>query len=623
MLRPYQQDAVQAAIAWIKRSTEPALLELSTGSGKSHIAAAIAKWITDNTSKKVLVLQPSKELTEQNYNKWLATGSNASIFSASVGSKCTRHNAVYGTPKTVLNAIERFGDKFGAVIIDECHLITPTIKEIIDKIRAKNPLLRVIGMTATPYRMLDGYIYRIDKSGKTDKALDDNSTVNPYFAALLYKITTRALIDMGFLTPAYTCPSQLHYNTDALTINKMGNFDAKEVELAFTGKGRLTSDIVADVVAKAQNRKGVMLFAATVKHAQEILESLPPDNSMMLGGDINMDKQIRAKLINDFKAQKFKYIVSVGTLTTGFDAPHVDTIAVLRATESASLFQQIIGRGLRLCDGKTDCLVLDYASNIERHELEGDLFTPKITAYRAKESVSIEVSCPLCSAINIFSARQNPDNLDIDAQGYFVDLAGQHITTQLPNGESVAMPAHYGRRCENYLFSRINKGKLERCEHRWAYKTCENCGHENDIAARYCENKKCGFELVNPNEKLSISNKVAIAEPSRPTTEEVLFMQVRPKVSNTGKEMLIVTYTTKTLTFRTYYVFDNSSSFLMQKWEDFVCGVFKMKTQFSIIKNGTAEFMKHHKNEMPDNITFKKNASGYYEVTDYNTKNLI
>ena len=88
---------------------------------------------------------------------------------------------------------------------------------------------------------------------------------------------------MGFLTPAYTCPSQLHYNTDALTINKMGNFDAKGVELAFTGKGRLTSDIVADVVAKAQNRKGVMLFAATVKHAQEILESLPPNNSMMLG----------------------------------------------------------------------------------------------------------------------------------------------------------------------------------------------------------------------------------------------------------------------------------------------------------------------------------------------------
>jgi DNA repair protein RadD len=343
----------------------------------------------------------------------------------------------------------------------------------------------------------------------------------------------------------------------------------------------------------------------------------------MIGGDVNMAKAEREKLINDFKQQRFKYIVSVGTLTTGFDAPHVDVVAILRATESASLFQQIIGRGLRLHPDKTDCLVLDYAGNIERHELEGDLFTPKITAYKTNNSGKIEVICPLCHAVNSFSARPNPEKLGIDEQCYFVDLAGQRVLTELPNGKFVPMPAHFGRRCENYLFSRINKGKLERCEYRWASKECKNCGHENDIAARYCEKKDCGFELVNPNEKLSISNKVAIAEPSKPTTEEVLFMQVRPKVSNTGKEMLVVTYTTKTLTFRMYYVFDESSSFLMRKWEDFVCGVFKMRTQFSIIKNGTAEFMKHHKNEMPDNITFKKNASGYYEVTDYNTKELI
>ena len=97
-------------------------------------------------------------------------------------------------------------------------------------------------------------------------------------------------------------------------------------------QGSLNVDIVADVVAKAQNRKRRDVVCCNVKHAQGYLD-LPPNNSMMLGGDINMDKQIRTKLINDFKAEKFKYIVSVGTLTTGFDAPHVDTIAVLRTTE--------------------------------------------------------------------------------------------------------------------------------------------------------------------------------------------------------------------------------------------------------------------------------------------------
>ena len=138
------------------------LLELATGAGKSWIAAAIAKWFIENAQKKVLILQPSLELTEQNYSKWIATGEKASIFSASANSKCTRHNVVYATPKTVLNSIARFGDAFGAAIIDEAHQTTPTIKQIIDSIRAKNPMLRVIGMTATPYRMGTGYIYQFD-----------------------------------------------------------------------------------------------------------------------------------------------------------------------------------------------------------------------------------------------------------------------------------------------------------------------------------------------------------------------------------------------------------------------------------------------------------------------------
>ena len=157
-LRPYQQDAVDAAVSWMKKCKSPAVLELATGAGKSWIAAAIAKWFIENAQKKVLILQPSLELTEQNYSKYVSTGSQASIFSASANSKCTKHDVVYGTPKTVLNSIERFGDKFGLIVIDECHMITPTIKEIIDKIKTRNERLRVIGMTATPYRMGTGYI---------------------------------------------------------------------------------------------------------------------------------------------------------------------------------------------------------------------------------------------------------------------------------------------------------------------------------------------------------------------------------------------------------------------------------------------------------------------------------
>src|SRR5690625_8013007 len=104
------------------------------------------------------------------------------------------------------------------------------------------------------------------------------------------------------------------------------------------------------------------------------MASLPPDNSRMIGGDINSSKRLRQKLIDDFKARRFKYIVSVGMLTTGFDAPHVDVIAVLRTTESAGLVQQIISRGSRLCEGKDNYLVLDVDGNIDFHGLQDDRF---------------------------------------------------------------------------------------------------------------------------------------------------------------------------------------------------------------------------------------------------------
>jgi len=603
LLREYQQDAANAAIKWIKKTTEPCLLELATGAGKSLIAAAIAKWINQNTQKKVLVLQPSKELTEQNFLKYLATGEKASIFSASTGKKCTKNPVIYGTPKTVLNSIDIFGDKFGAVIIDEAHMTTLTIKEIIEAIRLKNPLLRVIGMTATPYRLKTGYIYQYDATGQRVKKLDEEETISPYYHSLVYRITTRELIEMGFLTNAHTDTansSVIHYDTENLTLNKMGQFDAKEVERAVEGQCRLTASIVEDVVSHAQNRVGVMLFASTVNHAKEILDSLPPHNSRMIGGDINMAKQERELLINDFKAKRFKYIVSVGTLTTGFDAPHVDLVAVLRPTESQSLFQQIIGRGLRLCDGKNDCLVLDYAQNIERHGLEQDIFVPTIETYKPKASVKIEVECPACEFINEFSVRENENNLKIDKQGFFIDLAKNRILLE----DGSFYPAHKGRRCNGFVQSKIQKGALDRCEHRWAVKTCESCSHENDIAARYCES--CKAELVDPNEKLSIEASKAKKNPYEPCTEEVLFFKVERRTSKAGNDMMVVDYTTNTNNFRDY-VLCNPEHFGYKKWIELNIALFGNDYPKTL-----DDFFARYTNQQPDTITYKKNQKHKY-----------
>jgi len=607
-LRPYQQDAVDAAILWMKKSTEPALLELATGAGKSLIAAAIAQWIAAR-GKKVLILQPSKELTEQNAAKYRASGQQCSVFSASAGSKCTRHDAVYATPKSVANSISRFGDAFGAVIVDECHMTTPTIRDIITHLRSKNPLLRVIGMTATPYRMGSGYIYQCDMADGKNIILDDEKTTDPYYHALLYRITTRELIDMGFLTNAHADPSAVAYDTSEMQLNKMGQFDTAQIERVFEGQGRLTSSIVADVVAHSVGRRGVMLFASTVQHAREILDSLPPITSRMIGGDVNMAKADREKLINDFKAMRFKHLVSVGTLTTGFDAPHVDVVAILRATESASLFQQIIGRGLRLADGKNDCLVLDYAQNIERHKLQNDLFTPEIRAYKSTSGGTLEVECPYCRMINLFTARKNPDKFEMDSEGYFVDLAGNRIITE--SGQP--LPAHMGRRCQGFVPSPIERGKLDRCENRWSFKKCEQCDHENDIAARYCENKGCKAELVDPNEKLRAEFALVAADPHALRTEEVLFFDVRRVTSRNGNDMILCEYTTPTASFKTWNMPNENSKKAMARWID-LC-----MTCIGWEIHETHRFMWEYEHKKPKTVTFRKQRdSEFFEVIAHN-----
>lgn len=544
ILRPYQQEAVDAAVSWMKRSVMPGLLELATGAGKSLVVAEIAKWVHESSGKRVLCLQPSAELTEQNHEKYLATGNSASIFSASVGSKCMRHPVVYGTPGTVKGALSRFGDQFGAVIIDEAHGTTPTIRMIVDSIRKSNAMLRVMGMTATPYRTLDGYIYQYDVDGSF---VPEEKAKAPYFNTLLYRIQTRELIDMGFLTPAHADPEHAEgYDASSLVVNSRGQFDAKEVERVFEGQGRLTSRIVADVVAHSHGRRGVMLFAATVQHAKEIMQSLPPDLSRMIGGDVNMKKSERRKMVDDFRAQRFKYLVSVGTLTTGFDATHVDVVAVLRATESPGLFQQIIGRGLRLHDGKQDCLVLDYAENIDRHKLHDDLFTPEVRARGVKEGGGeITAVCESCGYENEFGARPNPDEFSVSINGYFVDLSGEIVQT-----EHGPMPAHFGRRCTGQ--SHVGGGVYERCNHRWTSKECPECAADNDIAARYC--CQCKHELVDPNEKLQRDFVRMKKDPYQISTDKLVSWNYSKSMSRSGNETLRCEFTTEYRTFTVWFM---------------------------------------------------------------------
>ncbi len=617
-LRDYQQAAVDAAISWIKQSVEPAVLDLATGAGKSHIVAELAKEVKQISGKKVLCLAPSKELVEQNHSKYLATGNKAGIYCASLG-KDLRHDVVFGSPQTVKNSIDKFCGKFACVIVDECHGITRTVKDIIAHIKSKNDKLRIIGLTATPYRLTTGYIYAFDEK---HNPIPEWQTADPYFHKLLYRVDAQYLIDKGYLTQPHADPDHIKgYDTSNLELNKMGKFDEKQVEQVFEGHGNLTADIVADIVYNSRYRQGVIVFAATRRHANEVMASLPPDNSRLITGKTS--KADREKIISDFKDKQFKYLVNVAVLTTGFDAPHVDVVAILRATESVSLLQQIIGRGLRLADPsmatdlvaianseKPDCLVLDYAGNIERHCPDGDLFNPEIRAKRQPcDSDPITCHCPSCGTENEFKGRPNDEGFEVDKHGYFVDLSGKQIMTD----DDQPMPAHFGRRCMGGEILR-GLGTWVQCDYRWTFKECAYCGHENDIAARQCSS--CKELLVDPNEKLKIEYKRIKKDPYTATSDKVLSWSIKPVITQKGNSALKVEFVTEYRTINAWFIeYDEcSNEFLLNKWRDLcrACGVFdkKPKTASAFIKANPT---------MPDTITARKNkGNGMFDIQSYN-----
>lgn len=537
-LRGYQQEAVDCVIEHIKKRLSPCLIECATGSGKSLMVSAIAKYLNSVApGKRVLCIAPSRELVLQNHSKYVTWYKEpASIYCSSAGSKELRHQVIFASPLTAMKNIRIIAHLgVSGIIIDEAHGVTPTMLELIKQVQEyevngtkPNENVRVIGMTATPYRTGTGYIYAKDCTGENEILHDDSKARDPYYSRLLYRVSAGELVEQGYLTKPVIGETDEHYDTSKLETDRSGSFTAASVAKAFNGNTK-TERIVNKVMSFAENRNGVMFFAATISHAEEIASYLPSHDVRVITGKLK--KSEREKFINDFKARRVKYLVNVDVLTTGFDAPHVDLIAILRATESPGLLQQIIGRSLRLCEGKEDALVLDYAENIERHGLENDIFTPEIKTNRKPgEGIEIQVECPACHAISMKKRRNDPiydgvahdqfGNFLVpgteratryDAEGHSCEWDGEVMTMKVKDPSrkdefgdieelDLPMPAHYSRRCSNPE-AFVIKGQPVRCEHRFSLKICPKCFAENDIAARHCTD--CKERLVDPNSKLT------------------------------------------------------------------------------------------------------------------------
>lgn len=472
-LRPYQQEAVDATLKHFRKSDDSAVIVLPTGAGKSLVIAELARL----ARRKILVLTHVKELVEQNHAKYQSYGLTAGIFSAGLKRKENRYQVTFASVQSVSANLDQFRDEYSLIIIDECHRVSgeesSQYQTIIELLRQQNDSLKVLGLTATPYRLAIGWIYRYHYRGFVRGRSGDSDEQNKPFAHCIYELPLSYMINRGYLTrPELVDAAVAQYDFSALSQNRFGEYAEKDVNQLLSKHQRVTRAIVEQVMELAVKRKAVMIFAATVDHAREITGYLPEHQTALITGATDLNE--RDLLIQRFKQQQLKYLVNVSVLTTGFDAPHVDFIAILRPTQSVSLYQQIVGRGLRLDEGKQDCLVIDYAGN------SVNLHHPEVGEKKPNpDSEPVQVFCPGCGFANIFWGKA-------DSEGHVIE--------------------HYGRRCQGLLGPAeedgpaAQNGRPEQCDYRFRFKECPYCGGENDIAARNCH--QCKKAIIDPDDQL-------------------------------------------------------------------------------------------------------------------------
>ncbi len=457
-LRDYQQQAVDAAIAHFKKSQDSAVLVLPTGAGKSIIIAELARIARG----RILVLTHVKELVAQNAEKVGLLTDEASIYSAGLKQKSTSNKTVVASIQSAVKAPTQFDAPYSLVIIDECHRVSADedsqYQQLLKHLKLRNPKLKLLGLTATPYRLDTGWIYHYHYHGKI------GNTQNPAFEHCIFELPIRPLIKQGFLSaPTLFDGLSAQYDFSQLPSSPTGEYREADINALLNVAGRATTAIVKQLLQLAHHKQGCIIFAATVKHAEEILSLLGDVPAGLITATTS--SQERDEIINRFKQKQLKFLVNVSVLTTGFDAPHIDLIAILRPTASVSLFQQMVGRGLRICEGKSDCMIIDYAAN------GFDLYFPEVgQAKPDSKSVPVQVHCPVCQFANIFWGL-------VDSDGDLIE--------------------HFGRRCQAIIDT--DKGK-QQCNFRFRSKSCPQCGEENDIAAKTCQH--CNSILVDPDKRL-------------------------------------------------------------------------------------------------------------------------
>lgn len=390
-LRPYQQECIDSLYKyWERPDAGNGLLVVPTGAGKSLIMAALIKDISTRwTGTRILVLAHVKELLQQNHDEllghWPATP--VGIFSAGIGRKELQAPILIAGIQSLAAHVHKMDPPPEIVLVDEAHLIprseSTRYLSTLNTLKQMYPHLKVVGLSATPYRLDSGWLHIGDGA---------------IFDAIVYDVPVQSLIDQGYLCHITTKAPPV--KIDANGVRHSGKeYVAGELEKHVLDSGT-TPATVADMVERARDRKKWLVFACGVKHALEIKQCLDQNqiDSAIITGET--PKHERDELIEAFKGNSLhplRCLININVLTTGFNVPGVDFIALMRPTESVGLYVQMVGRGLRNAPGKSDCLIADYAGLTTTHGPIDDV-DPDRKPFHG-DGVAPAKECPECQTI--------------------------------------------------------------------------------------------------------------------------------------------------------------------------------------------------------------------------------
>ncbi|UPT53007.1 DNA helicase [Hafnia phage yong3] len=421
--RDYQREAVYSIFRYFDEEKGDAgnpLIALPTGTGKSIVIAYFLKLLYEwYPNQRVMMLTHVKELIAQNYDKIMQVWPEApaGVYSAGLKRKDAYSMITFAGIQSVGKKADLFG-KIDLILVDEAHLISPTettlYKKFFADIREKNPYLKVIGLTATPYRLGYGSIVKIDdedESALFDKITFDATTVEAF----------NWFLDEGYLLPVV--PKRTTMQIDVSGVGKRGGeFIAKELQSAAT-KDDATIRALEEAMELGEDRQSWLVFCSGVEHAIDAASMLN-DMGVPCGCvHSKLKPHERDEEILKFKRGEYRALTNNNVLTTGFDHPALDMIIMLRPTASTGLWVQMLGRGTRPCyaegfdlstttgrldaiaaSHKQNCLVLDFSGNTRRLGPINDPVLPKRPGEKGGGTAPIK-ECKHCNMENHASAR--------------------------------------------------------------------------------------------------------------------------------------------------------------------------------------------------------------------------